>query len=282
MKIVFTDLDGTLLDHHTYSYEKSKPGIELLKKMKIPLVLVSSKTRPEMENLHAELYLDSPFIFENGAGIWYPMEERGKYKTEINGQSIEELTDNIYLVKKLLGFKIKTILEMDIDEIVSFTGLSKEKAKYSTIRIASLPFVIPEKPEINLERIDEINSELADKYLRLTRGGRFYHFSSVNANKGFAINKVKEYYRELKHPEKLITSCVGDSENDITMMLHVDSPFLVRKHDGSYIDTGTVKTQITKGIGPEGFTEAVMLFVKDCHSRGSGKNREYNNYADSY
>jgi mannosyl-3-phosphoglycerate phosphatase len=262
LKIVFTDLDGTLLDHHTYSYEKSMPGIELLKKEEIPLVLVSSKTRPEMEGLHTELDLNSPLIFENGAGISYPMNGSGKYKIELNGQSVEELTDNIDLLKKLLGFKIKTILEMDIDEIVSFTGLSKEKAKYSTMRVASLPFIIPDNAGIGLEKIDEINSELAGNGLRLTKGGRFYHFSSVNANKGFAVNGVKEYYRELKHPEKLISCCMGDSENDIAMMRHVDHPFLVRKHDGSHIDTGTVNTHITESIGPEGFAEAVRIFLK--------------------
>ncbi len=265
MKIVFTDLDGTLLDHYTYSYEKSMPGITLLKKERIPLVLVSSKTRPEMEALHTELHLDSPFIFENGAGICYPMNGNGKYKTELNGQSIEELSDNIDLLKNLLGFKIKTILEMDIDEIVSFTGLSEEKAKYSTMRVASLPFIIPQKIEIDLKKINDINDELSGNNLRLTRGGRFYHFSSVNANKGFAVNRVKEYFRKLKQTEKLMTSCMGDSENDISMMRHVDSPFLIKKHDGSHINTGTVKTRITEGIGPEGFTEAVRLFIGELN-----------------
>jgi predicted mannosyl-3-phosphoglycerate phosphatase (HAD superfamily) len=45
------------------------------------------------------------------------------------------------------------------------------------------------------------------------------------------------------------------------MMEHVDRPFLVKKHDGSHIKTGTVDTEKTEGIGPEGFTEAVRLFL---------------------
>ncbi len=263
MKIVFTDLDGTLLDHFSYSYEKSMPGIELLKKEEIPLVLVSSKTRPEMISIHTDLSLDSPFIFENGAGIFYPMDESGRYKIELNGRSIEELSEEIHRLKNLLDREIKTILEMDIEEIVTYTGLSEEKAKYSVMRVASLPFILPEKTEISLERMDEINKKLAAKDLRLTRGGRFYHFSSINANKGFAVKRIMDFYRDIYHPEGLFTSCIGDSENDIPMMDQVDRPFLVKKHDGTHIDTGKVKTGLTRGIGPEGFTEAVKLFVNE-------------------
>ncbi len=263
MKIVFTDLDGTLLDHFSYSYEKSMPGIELLKKEEIPLVMVSSKTRPEMISLHTELGLDSPFVFENGAGIFYPMDESGRYKIELNGRSIEELSEETHLLKNLLEREIKTILEMDIDEIVAYTGLSEEKAKYSIMRVASLPFILPEKSEISLERIHEINKKLAHNELRLTRGGRFYHFSSINANKGFAVRRILDFYRDIYHPEGLLTACMGDSENDIVMMEQVDRPFLVKKHDGTHIETGEVKTGLTQGIGPGGFTEAVKLFVNE-------------------
>ena len=46
--IIFSDLDGTLLDHHTYSFENAQPALDLVKKNNIPLILVSSKTRMEM------------------------------------------------------------------------------------------------------------------------------------------------------------------------------------------------------------------------------------------
>ncbi len=47
--IVFTDLDGSLLDGTTYSYEAAIPALTALREQGIPLVLVSSKTRAEME-----------------------------------------------------------------------------------------------------------------------------------------------------------------------------------------------------------------------------------------
>jgi mannosyl-3-phosphoglycerate phosphatase len=71
-KIVFSDLDGTLLDHETYSYEKAKNSLELLKKEEIPLILCTSKTRGEIEFWREKIDNKDPFISENGGGIFVP------------------------------------------------------------------------------------------------------------------------------------------------------------------------------------------------------------------
>src|SRR5262245_50293684 len=49
MWLVFTDLDGTLLDADTYSYEAASPALERLRERGTPLVMVTSKTRAEVE-----------------------------------------------------------------------------------------------------------------------------------------------------------------------------------------------------------------------------------------
>jgi len=72
--VVFTDLDGTLLDHQTYEWEEAKPALNRCKALQVPLILVSSKTRAEMDVLRHELGLISPFISENGGGIFFPEE----------------------------------------------------------------------------------------------------------------------------------------------------------------------------------------------------------------
>jgi phosphoglycolate phosphatase-like HAD superfamily hydrolase len=50
--IVFSDLDGTLLDHETYLFDAAQPALNALKARDIPLILASSKTRAEMNALH--------------------------------------------------------------------------------------------------------------------------------------------------------------------------------------------------------------------------------------
>jgi hypothetical protein len=51
LPVVFSDLDGTLLDHETYSFDAARPGLDALKSRGIPLILASSKTRAEMQDL---------------------------------------------------------------------------------------------------------------------------------------------------------------------------------------------------------------------------------------
>ena len=49
--LVFTDLDGSLLDHHNYSYSDALPQLRQLERRGIPVIPASSKTRVEIERL---------------------------------------------------------------------------------------------------------------------------------------------------------------------------------------------------------------------------------------
>ncbi len=69
---VFTDLDGTLLDQTTYSFDEALPALHLLRTKKIPLIFCSSKTSGEIKRLQKQLCLCQPFISENGGAIFIP------------------------------------------------------------------------------------------------------------------------------------------------------------------------------------------------------------------
>ena len=47
--------------------------MEELKRRGIPLILVSSKTRDEIEVIRQALVNHAPFIVENGGGIFFPL-----------------------------------------------------------------------------------------------------------------------------------------------------------------------------------------------------------------
>lgn len=259
MHIVFTDLDGTLLDHHTYSYREAEPGLALLKKKNIPLVLVSSKTKPEMELIHEELGLESPFIFENGAGIaWYRKGGGKNFSVEYAGCGLAELEKNRGLLEDILGFPVTTIREMDAGEIAAKTGLSVKIAAFSRMRVASLPFLIPEGKKIDARRMEELNRTLGMSGFALTRGGRFFHFLSDRAGKGHAVKRIIGRYQDEKGLDNIVTMALGDSENDISMLEAAGARYLVRRHDGSVIETLLRNVKVTEGIGPAGFTEAIM------------------------
>ncbi|WP_413699484.1 HAD hydrolase family protein [Psychromonas sp. KJ10-10] len=66
-RLVFTDLDGTLLGHYTYQTEPAEETITALKFHDIPIIPNSSKTLQEIVLIRQQLDLMSPFIIENGA-----------------------------------------------------------------------------------------------------------------------------------------------------------------------------------------------------------------------
>ncbi len=70
--VVFTDLDGSLLDFDHYSFEGARLSLERLKRHHIPVVFTTSKTRREVEVLRQEMGIDAPFIAENGAAVYIP------------------------------------------------------------------------------------------------------------------------------------------------------------------------------------------------------------------
>lgn len=257
MYLVFSDLDGTLLDHDSYDYTPAKEGLELLRKLMVPLVLVSSKTLPEMELLQKEIGIEAPFIFENGGGIFWPGR---KESLEYLGMDVSDLKEKRELLEETIGERVHFITDMNTDEIVKRTGLSRERALLSQQRLTSLPFILSTGKKIGPEKMVNIDRVLRLKGFSVTKGGRFYHFLSSRSDKGSAINRVIEYYRE-KSNAGFTTIGIGDSENDIAMFRVVDIPVAVRKKDGTIIDTGMDHVRSTSGKGPVGFSEAIKKFV---------------------
>ena len=70
--VVFSDLDGTLLDHDTYSFDAARPALERLRVDGVPLILCTSKTRAEIAPLRRALGNTHPFISENGGAVFIP------------------------------------------------------------------------------------------------------------------------------------------------------------------------------------------------------------------
>ena len=72
--VLFTDLDGCLLDCDRSSFDHVRPALDSLRSAGIPVILVSGKTRAEIEPLRERLDHHDPFIVENGAAAYVPFE----------------------------------------------------------------------------------------------------------------------------------------------------------------------------------------------------------------
>jgi mannosyl-3-phosphoglycerate phosphatase len=154
--LVFTDLDGTLLDHNSYSFNAAKAGLERIRCKQIPLIFTTSKTRPEIEQLQAALQIREPFIAENGGAIFFPDGYR-KFKIDAGfrsppytiiqiGATYSEIRRFFCSVKE--RFKLKGFGDLSVAEIEHLTGLSYEQAALAKQREFTEPFQIEDDTKI--------------------------------------------------------------------------------------------------------------------------------------
>jgi hypothetical protein len=117
--IVFTDLDGTLLDHDTYEWQPAMLALDTLKARDIPLVLVSSKTLAELRDYRAQLGLAHPIVAENGAATDIP-DGYFPESTFPEGTVPRAELQSVYReVKQAGGFDCEAFFELGIAGIVA-------------------------------------------------------------------------------------------------------------------------------------------------------------------
>jgi len=281
--LVFTDLDGTLLDHHTYAWEEALPALEKCHKNAVPVILVSSKTRAEMEVLRHQLNLAAPFVSENGGGVFFPRETfnaapPGSFPAQTRGLDEKEGlwqwslgTPYIHLVQALkdmrkgLGWAIKGFSEMDISEISQLTGLDKTSAHLAAMREFDEPFIFEgEAPE----DLGPLCDRAAERGLTIVSGGRFHHLLGNN-HKGHAMAKIESFYNRQYvlngENNRIPTVALGDSPNDFSMLLRADFPVLVlSERNFPDLKKKIPKLKTTHYSGPKGWNSAILDILQNA------------------
>jgi mannosyl-3-phosphoglycerate phosphatase len=257
-KIIFTDLDGTLLDSDTYSYEKANNALRLLKKKEIPLIFCTSKTRAEIEFWRKKIGNNDPFISENGGGIFFPKKyfsfkflfdkEYKNYFLIKLGTDYNQLVEVIRFLKE--KYEILSFSDMSAEEIAEDADLELTQAKLAKNREFDIPFKI-----LNKNQEKDVLNEIKKQGLNCTIGGRYYHLLGNN-NKGEAVKILSDLFRRKYGDIKTIA--IGDSENDFQMLDFVNEGFLVKKKNGLYASN---KYRTAGGVGPEGWRNVVQKEV---------------------
>jgi mannosyl-3-phosphoglycerate phosphatase len=274
--IVFTDLDGTLLNHGDYSYDEALPALERLRTMRAHIVICTSKTRQEVVALQRELGIIDPFIVENGGGIFSPA-QGDEFPVEgavmMNDQKciplgIPYARIRSFIKQKRSRFSITGFGDMSIDEIAELTGLTCEKAGFAKAREFTEPFVVD-----NDDVIPSIEREALLKGIRITRGGRFYHFIGFGNDKGEAVRRVQDAFSR-NTQSRMISIGIGDSPNDFPMLRQVDIPVLIPHEDGTYEDIdlpGLIRAQFP---GSRGWNDAVLKILSEMNGNDKKKRKK--------
>lgn len=262
--VIFTDLDGTLLDADSYSFTEALPALEALQARGIPLVLVSSKTRAEMEPLRRRLQHNGPFIVENGAAVFvphgyfdFPLERirvRSCYDVIELGLPYHMLRDVLKQIEDAVETPIKGFGDLSVEDIMRLTNLSHTDATLAKMREYDEPYLVEGPPPL----IEEVCRQIVTRGLRWTKGGRLFHLTGDN-DKGEAAELLLRCYRRQHQSGRVESVGIGDSINDAPLLAAVDHPILVQKPDGSYdLDIHVAGLTKARGIGPVGWNNAIL------------------------
>jgi mannosyl-3-phosphoglycerate phosphatase family protein len=266
--IVITDLDGTLLDQRTYSYEGSLPAVRRLQAVGVPVILCSTKTSAEILPLWRELGLRDPFICESGGAIHFPkdylrsptpdLEAVGAFQVLPLGTNIRRLRAALSETARQCGTQLRSFGQMDTVEIAVLTGLAPEEALRAAERHYDEPF------QVRTGDVEKLSAHLQAQGLTVTRGDRFYHLTGDHSKRDAVVRLLDLHRRQYGDT---FAVGLGNSANDWPMLAAVDRPVLVRNPDGRW--DATVMERIpdierTEGIGPEGWREAIDRLLNEA------------------
>lgn len=268
--LIFSDLDGTLLDHHTYSHAPADDLMAQLTALHIPVIPCTSKTRAEVVTLRNELNHQQPFIIENGAAVYVPKNyfnhdmadavDRDDYQVKEFVERRAHWQSQLQALSSELQNSFITFEQAGIEGIMEMTGLARADAALAAQREYGEPVQWNGTNEAYALFTKQMHASGAN----ILKGGRFVHVSG-GTDKGHALRWLVAMYAKQYPQQKIVTLALGDSHNDIAMFEVVDHAAIIKSpvqsapqfqgHEGQDIYT-------TEKYGPHGWVEAVSRVLE--------------------
>lgn len=263
--LVITDLDGSMLNHHSYAMDAAIPAIRLLQQKQVPIIFNTSKTFAESVALQQTLQIEAPLIVENGSAIYLPRSQFAEEPQCIDAANqvsqledywciqlgkpqaeIRQILDNLSLPSD----SYQLLSECSVQQVMQLTGLAEADAKQAMHRDYSEPLLwLADETQRNaFELLLEAHG------LNTLQGGRFIHVLG-NCDKGHASQQLKCFYTTSNTTVKTIV--IGDSPNDAAMLSMADISVMINSPSNKALQTLLVPHIRTRQEAPDGWAEAI-------------------------
>lgn len=265
--VIFTDMDGTLLDHYSYSHKPAIAMLETLKQRKIPVIPTTSKTFAELSVLRDTIGLSDPFIVENGAAVYIPqrcLPNQPSSTKSVADYWLKEFTsprDHWLALLKQAETKFAGCFEqfsnMSSTEICQATGLDLPSAERAAQRQYSEPVLWL---GTDIQAADFVN-ELTKLGARPLQGGRFIHVCG-NCDKGIALRWLVDEYSRQYPATNWLSIALGDSNNDIAMLETADIAVRILSPSNELPQVNrTANLYTSSQTGPAGWNECLTQIL---------------------
>ncbi len=271
--LVFTDLDGTLLEWETYSAAIARPALARLRELGVPVIFCSSKTAAEQRALRQSLRIRSiPSIVENGAAIivpdaaglnsgdWPPAPGEPGRKVKVLGMGVEEVVRRLEGVRARTGLALRGYRDMTDAELADLSGLDLAAAGRARQREYSETLV----DQLDDAQWQQLEPEFRAEGLECRHGGRFRTVTGAGTDKGQAVRAITAMYQSA-YDREVSTLAVGDSANDRPLLTAVDRAFLVAREDGSWAELEVPNLETVSGRGPYGWIEITNRLLREAN-----------------
>jgi mannosyl-3-phosphoglycerate phosphatase len=276
--VIYTDLDGTLLDHHTYSFEAAWETVRSLRDRGIPIVPCTSKTRAETSELMNAVGLSGPMIVENGAAIWVPKdwglsrpagaEDTWEAWCHSFGPSRGMIRRQLAILNVEWGNRYQSLCDLSDKQVMAVTGLDAESAARAKDRHYCETLVWLGTPADRAA----FAGQVAALGLRCLQGARFVHVLGASG-KGAAVSWLHQKIRtELLDFSDAVSISAGDADNDVDMLEITDLALLIRspvhepptpKRVGGLV--------ISDSFGPTGWAEGMDALIARVEEEERGR-----------
>ncbi|MEH6791878.1 HAD-IIB family hydrolase [Parasphingorhabdus sp.] len=262
--IIFTDLDGTLLDHKSYSVDPADRLIRQLSESAIATVIpVTSKTLAELQSLQRSLPIpETASVTENGSLIFspsgVPFRSDGKAHELLTGISYSAILAALGMLPRSFRQHITGFSDMSVNEVANATGLSITDAELAKQRNATEPFLWTGSDAA----LNELRSLMADRNISIQQGGRFYHFTGP-ATKSLAMNRIMSAFEAQSPERKIVSIALGDGPNDLSMIEAADIGVVMPNPEGVTITSSKPHVRKAPTSGPHGWCLAIREIIAE-------------------